>query len=115
MENLTHRQASFVKGVLQGRSYARAAREAGYSESVANCAGRKIASKPEVQGALKAAEEKEPRLTASDKELLANFNKLPHWPRSFIGRMIASLAVGDWQGGLGLIDVLGMIYRPKVK
>lgn len=52
---LTHRQRRFVQFVNLGRSYAQAAREAGYSPSVANCAGRKIANKPEVKAALENA------------------------------------------------------------
>jgi hypothetical protein len=115
MKALTGRQSRFVEGVLQGRSYAQAAREAGYAESVANCAGRKIAAKPEVQTALKEAEEKKPRLAEADRELLTNFNALPHWPQAFIGRLLASLAAEDWENAVGQINLLRWLYDAKVK
>lgn len=110
MRTLTCRQSTFVKGVLQGRSYAQAAREAGYSESVANCAWQKIASKPEVQAALKEAEAEAPSLTDTERELLENFNKLPHWPRLSIAHLITSLAAEDRQAGLVEINFLRLLY-----
>src|SRR5262245_20452757 len=49
---LTTRQQRFIKAKLEGKSNAAAAREAGYSESVANVAGSKILNHPAVQAKL---------------------------------------------------------------
>src|SRR5581483_7882620 len=91
MKNLTLRQSKFVKAAMRGRSYAQAARDAGYSESVANVAGRKIAAKPAVQAALKVAQEESnnvPFLSDEERELLADFNELPDWPATWVRNAI---------------------------
>jgi len=88
-QSLSIRQRKFIQGVLKGRSYARAAREAGYSDSVANCAGRKIASKPAVRRKLEEAGRQlekagigstvpaGPHLTEEQRQLLQNFDAIP--------------------------------------
>lgn len=52
------RQRRYVKGIVDGKSKAQAARDAGYAESVALKAGDKIESKPAVQSAFRELLEK---------------------------------------------------------
>jgi hypothetical protein len=47
------RQRKFLKGKIEGKSSAQAARDAGYAESTAMRADEQIASKPAVRGAFK--------------------------------------------------------------
>lgn len=52
------RQQKFIKGKLEGKSSARAARDAGYSATTADHAEREIASRPAVQEEFKRVLEK---------------------------------------------------------
>ena len=53
-KKLTIRQRKFIDGKLKGKSSAKAAREAGYSESVARHADRIISESPHVRAAINA-------------------------------------------------------------
>jgi hypothetical protein len=62
MHNLNYRQRRFVQAVQNGRSYAQAAREAGYAESMANVAGRKLAKHPAIAAELQSIRERQESL-----------------------------------------------------
>jgi phage terminase small subunit len=66
--DLSTRQKKFIQAKLEGKSNARAAREAGYSESVANVAGQKILNHPAVQAKLQQLME---RASLTDERLTA--------------------------------------------
>ena len=95
---LTHRQRRFVHFVNQGRSYAQAAREAGYSQSVANCAGRKIVSKPAVKVKLdeiQAQAELQSRVKPVEPILL-HLEKLSPEHRGFVEAIARELAAKNF-------------------
>ena len=110
MGDLTERQLKFIEGKLAGKSSAQAARDAGYSESVANVAGKKIARKPAVQAKLQelmepvvrteesvattSATHKTPELSAEHRRLIADFEKLPQAAQPVLRFALADLAKG---------------------
>jgi hypothetical protein len=119
---LTTRQLKFVRGKLEGKSNARAAREAGYAVSVANVAGRKIMSHPAVQAKL---EQLMKRAGLTD-DYLARFLHGPdgRFPqidlvqynhRIWIRTLILSLSNGDTHGALSSLRSLQKSLQPPTR
>jgi hypothetical protein len=116
---LTTRQLKFVSGKLEGKSNARAAREAGYSDSVANVAGRKIMGHPAVQAKL---EQLMSRAGLTDDYLVRFFHgpdgrfpridTVQYKHRIWIRSLILSLSCGDTDAALSSLRSLQNSLQP---
>jgi hypothetical protein len=100
---LNTRQLKFIQNKLIGKSNAQAARDAGYSESVANVAGNKIGNHPAVQAKLQQLmnragltdERLSQAIQGPDGERLAQIERLDPDIRQPIQRLIYYLALGE--------------------
>lgn len=119
---LSIRQRKFIQGVLKGRSYARAARDAGYSDSVANCAGRKIAAKPAVRRKIEEGlrqsgmakngaipEAVKPELTSDQRQLVEDFMALDALGQHRLRTALSELARGNLR--IGVIWLRHALYE----
>jgi Terminase small subunit len=111
---LNTRQLKFVQGKLTGKSNARAAREAGYSESVARVAGRKLLGNPAVQAKLDTlmcnAGLSDERLSAAiqgrDIDRVAQIGRIVPYLRRIVQSFILALAAGETDQALSSLRAL---------
>jgi hypothetical protein len=117
---LSTRQKKFIQAKLEGKSNAQAARDAGYSESVANIAGKKILSHPAVQARLQHLMERagltDERLSRAiqgpDLERVAQIGRLAPHVRRIIQSLILALASDQTDEALRCLRSLRCNVQP---
>src|SRR5262245_54703663 len=119
---LSTRQRKFLQAKLAGKSNAQAARDAGYSKSVANVAGKKILSHPAVQAKLQQLMERagltDERLTTTiqapnDTGRFVHLGQLDYTVRILIRSFIYSLMRGRTDAALLTLRSLQKNVHPK--
>jgi len=117
------RQQKFIQAKLEGKSNAQAAREAGYSESVARVAGRKILDNPRVQAKLQQLMERagltDERLSAAinsgpNRDRVAQIQQLEWHVRRIMQSLILDLAAGNTHQALFSIRRIEKILVEKI-
>jgi phage terminase small subunit len=93
MNHLTYRQRRFVQALENGRSYARAARDAGYADSTSSVAGR-IARHPAIARELQANRSRQESLTRHEETAL-RLESIDTDARGIVERLIQALAEKD--------------------